>query len=40
MHLVGFIITIYHGAQPPERQIYIYIYIYMTSAEPSNIVTH
>ena len=34
MHLVGFIIRIYHDARSPERQtemllIYIYIYIYI-----------
>ena len=28
MHLVGFIIRIYHDARSPERQIYIYIYIH------------
>ena len=29
VHLVGFIIGIYHDARSPERQIYIYICMYM-----------
>ena len=36
MHLVGFIIRIYHNARSPERQILqiiIYIYIFFISVE-------